>query len=389
MRLRSTSGQAAVEYIALVALVALVFVFVGGFVLNGRAIAAATVAQIRRGLCIVEGHDCPEVHPPCAVSSRSSADDWHVDIAIVRLGAGRSAIVERMSDGRVLVTLADHVDVGATGGFGADLKIGDRIAIGGELRAAALASLGRGATYEVPDERTADELVQALRGKKTDPDHWRRLEALLPRVSAPVSRYVGASVAGSASLGVVTAGLAAGGRLDRVSGNRTVYLKGSASFDAERSGVSGGASGEAQLAITFDRHGKPTDLMALGAGELHASTDLPDLLQPIAGHLPSGAGRSWDLEAHLDLTQPGRAEAVLGSLTDPSRLVRMILADGSAQVRGYAISEDELELSGHVKVGLAIGGDISRTASSRRLVAAMDHTPEGFWVPRYDCLEAA
>src|SRR5215207_11047367 len=102
MRPRSTSGQAAVEYIAVVAVVAIVFVAVGGFVLNGRAIAAATVAQIRRGLCIVEGHDCPEPHPACAVSSRSSADDWHVDIAFVRLGAGRSAIVERMSDGRVL-----------------------------------------------------------------------------------------------------------------------------------------------------------------------------------------------------------------------------------------------------------------------------------------------
>ena len=389
MRPRSTSGQAAVEYIAVVALVAIVFVVVGSFVLNGRAIAAATVAQIRRGLCIVEGHDCPEVHPPCAVSSRSSADDWHVDIAFVRLGAGRSAIVERMSDGRVLVTLADHIDLGATGGFGADLKIGDRIAIGGELRAAALATLGHGTTYEVADERTADELIRTMRREKTDPDYWRGLEALLPRVSPPVSRYVDASVAASASLGVLSGGLAAGGRIDRVSGNRTVYLKASASFDAERKGVSGGSSGEAQLAVTLDRHGKPIDLMALGAGELHASTDLPDLLQPIAGHLPSGVGRTWDIEAHLDLTQPGRAEAVLSSLTDPSRLVRMVLDDGSVQVRGYATSEDAQVVSGHIKVGLAIGGDISHTTSSRRLIAAMDHTREGFWVPRYDCLASS
>jgi hypothetical protein len=389
MRPRSASGQAAVEYIAVVALVAIVFVVVGSFVLNGRAIAAATAAQIRRGLCIVEGHDCPEPHPPCSVSSRSSADDWHVDIAFVRLGAGRSAIVERMSDGRLLVTLADHVDLGATAGFGADLKIGDRIAIGGELRAAALASLGHGTTYEVADERTADELIRTLRREKTDPDFWRGLQALLPRVSPPVSRYVDASLAGSASLGALSGEVAAGGRIDRVSGSRTIYLKGSASFDAEGRGVSGGSSGGAQLAITFDRHGKPVDLMALGAGELHASTDLPDLLQPIAGHLPTGVGHSWDIEAHLDLTQPGRAEAVLGSLKDPSRLVRMVLEDGSVQVRGYATSEDDQAIAGHVKVGLAIGGDVSHATSSRRLIAAMDHTHEGFWVPRYDCLEAA
>jgi hypothetical protein len=271
MRPRCTSGQAAVEYLAVVALVAVVLAVAGAFVLDGRAIAAATVAQIRRGLCIVEGHDCVVARPPCAVSSRSSADDWHVDIALVRIGAGRSAIVERMSDGRVLVTLADHVDVGATGGFGAELKVGDRIAIGGELRAAALASLGRGATYEVRDERTADELLRTLRGSKTDPDHWRRLEALLPRVSL-VSRYLDASIAGSVGIGALTPSLAAGGRVDRISGNRTVYFKGSVSFDAGRAGVSGGGSGDAQLAVTFDRHGKPIDLMALGAGRLPSTS---------------------------------------------------------------------------------------------------------------------
>jgi len=65
MRPRCTSGQAAVEYIAIVALVAIVFAIAGSFVLNGRAIAAATVAQLRRGLCIVEGHDCADPHEPC------------------------------------------------------------------------------------------------------------------------------------------------------------------------------------------------------------------------------------------------------------------------------------------------------------------------------------
>ena len=37
------------------------------------------------------------------------------------------------------------------------------------------------------------------------------------------------------------------------------------------------------------------------------------------------------------------------------------------------------------------GGDrrTSHQESSRRLLSAMEHTPEGFWVPRYDCLAAA
>jgi hypothetical protein len=385
MRPRSTSGQAAVEYIAVVALVAIVFVFVGGFVLNGRAIAAATVAQIRRGLCIVEGNDCADPHEPCSVSSRGSADELHVDVAFVRLGDGRSAIVEHMSDGRVLVTLAEHTDLGATGGFGADLKLGDKIAIGGEVRAAALASLGHGTTYRVPDDRSADELIRTLRGDWNDPHFWQALKALPP----PVARYRELSVTGSANLGPLTGEVAGGGREDLVTGRRTFYLKGSASLDLESGHVSGGGSADAKVAVTLDRHGRPVDLMLLGTGELHASSDLPELLAPIAGHLPSGAGRNWEVEAHLDLTQPGRADAVLGSLKHPSQLVRMVLDEGTVQANTYGVRNDGLELGGHVKVGVAVGGDVSHTTSSRHLISAMEHTPDGFWVPRYDCLEAA
>jgi hypothetical protein len=188
MRLRSTSGQASVEYVAVVAIVAIVFAVAGSFTLQGRAIAAATVGQLKRGLCIVEGHDCPEEHPPCQVSSASMSDDWQVDIAFVRLGAGRSAIVEHKSDGQILVTLADHMDLGATGGFGANLKIGDKIAFGGEVRAAALASLGHGTTYRVADDRTAGELIRTMRRERTDPRFWQGLQALGSRVSGPVTR---------------------------------------------------------------------------------------------------------------------------------------------------------------------------------------------------------
>jgi hypothetical protein len=386
MRTRGTSGQSSVEYIAIVAIVALVFAIAGGFTLQGRAIAAATVGQLKRGLCIVEGHDCKEEHPPCPVASRSGTEDIHVDIAFVHVGSGKSAIVERNSDGRVFVTVANHHDLGLTTGIGVGLKIRDKLAIGGEVRAEALASLGTGKTYEVASEGKADALLAALR---------RGEERGLP---APVSKYVDASLGGHASgtlKGVdLSGGAAIGGRLDTVTGKRTIYLQATGSFDRERTGpagpsASGGGSGDVRLALTLDRHNKPIDLMAIGAGELHASADLPPLLSPVAGHLPTGLGRSWEVEAHLDLSQPGRTSAVLADLSHPSRLLDMVLNDGSVQARGYATNDDTDEISGHIKAGAVIGGGISRTQSSRRLIAAMEHTPEGFWVPRYDCLAAA
>jgi hypothetical protein len=70
-------------------------------------------------------------------------------------------------------------------------------------------------------------------------------------------------------------------------------------------------------------------------------------------------------------------------------LAHLVLTESNIQVRGYATDNDSDEISGQVKAGLVIGAGRIKSISSKRLIAAMEHTPEGFWVPRYDCLEAA
>jgi hypothetical protein len=392
MRLRSTAGQAGVEYIAVVALVAIVFVVAGAFVLNGRAIAAATVAQIRRGLCIVEGHDCADPHEPCSVSSHGSGDDMNLDVAVVRLGGASFALIDRRSDGKVAVTVTDHLDAGVSVGLGGSLKIGGKVAVGGELRAAALASLGHGSTYEVANDRQAGALLRLLKRPNVDPNfytpavraYWRRVQAALPRIPAPTSHY--RQLEGKLSLSgeVFAADAAAGMRDDRVSGRRTYYLKGSVALD----GDGAAASGSGQVAVTVDRHGRPVDMAVMGAGELNASADLPLALQPVAGHLTAGRGRTWELEGHLDLTQPGRP--TVGSLlSDPASLVRLMMSDGFVQMRSYGTGKSSVGLGVSAKVGIGFGGGFTHTTSSQRLLTAMDHMREGFWVPRYDCLNAA
>jgi len=391
MRLRSTSGQAGVEYIAIVALVAIVFVVAGASVLNGRAIAAATVAQIRRGLCIVEGHDCADPHEPCSVSSRGSGDDMNLDVVMVRLGGGSFALIDRRSDGKVAVTVTDHLDAGVSVGLGGGLKIGGKIAVGGELRAAALASLGHGSTYEVANDRQAEALLRLLKRPNVDPNfytpavraYWRRVQAALPRIPTPTSHYRQLEGKLSLSGDVLSADAVAGMRDDAVSGKRTYYLKGSVAFDGDGASASGGG----QVAVTVDHHGRPVDMAVMGAGELNASADLPVALQSVAGHLTAGRGRTWELEGHLDLTQPGRPN--VGSLlSDPASLLRLMMSDGFVQMRSYGTGKNSLGLEAHAKVGIGFGGGFTHSTSSQRLLTAMDHTPEGFWVPRYDCLEA-
>ena len=393
MHLRGTSGQAGVEYIAIVALVAIVFAIGSGFVLNGRAIAAATVAQMRRGLCIVQGHDCADPHQPCSISSHGAGNDLNVDVAVVRLSGGRSALVDRRSDGKVAVTVTDHLDGGLSVGVGGRLKIGDRPAIGGELRAAALASLGHGTTYEVANERQAAALLRLVNRPKVDPNfytpavraYWRRVEAVLPRIPAPTSQYRQFEGKLSLSGAVLTADGTAGMRDDRVTGQRTYYLKASVSLDA--GDVAHGAGG-AQVAVTVDDRGRPVDLALMGSGELTSSRDLPVALQPVAGHLTAGRGRTWELEGHLDLTQPGRP-SVSFLLSDPKRLMRLVMDDGFVQMRSYGVSDSSVGADGRVKAGIGLGAGFTHMNSSQHLVNALDHTREGFWVPRYDCLTAA
>jgi hypothetical protein len=397
MRPRSTSGQSTVEYVAVVALVAIVFAIAGGFTLQGRAIAAATVGQLNRGMCIVLGHDCPPVHPPCTVSSHKRGTDLSADVFVVRLGGGSSAIIERRSDGKVAVTIADHLDVGATGGFGASLKVGDKLAMGGEVRAALVASLGHGTTYEVNNELQAEALIRRLRRPNVDPNFLtpaekasrRRVDAVLPRIPTPTTRYRELTLTGSGTLGPLSGKLFAGGREDIASGKRTYYLKAGVSLEGTRGIVSGGAGGEGQIAITVDRHGHPVDLMLLGALEAKASVDVPAKMQEVAGDLRLGAGARLQVEGHLDLTQPGRMSAVLASIADPAGIVDMVYDEGTVQATTYAAHDTNLSLEGHVKGGFGIGGSFSHTSESSRLLAAMEHTPEGFWVPRYDCLAAA
>jgi hypothetical protein len=397
MRTRGTSGQSSVEYIAIVTIVALVFAIAGGFTLQGRAIAAATVGQLKRGLCIVEGHDCPEPHPPCTVSSRKRGTDLSADVFVVRLGGGRSAIIERKSDGKVAVTLADHLDAGGTGGFGASLKVGDKLAMGGEVRAALVASLGHGATYQVDNERQAEALIRRLRRPNVDPNFLtpaekasrRRVDTVLPKIPEPVSRYRELTLTGSGTLGPLSGKLFAGGREDVASGKRTYYLKGGVSLDGKRGVIAGGGAADGQIAITFDRDGDPVDLMLLGAIQAKASFDAPARLQPVAGDLRLGAGARLQVEGHLDLTQPGRMSAILAAISDPARIADMVYDDGTVQATTYAAHNANLGVEGHLREGLSIGGSFSHTSESTRLLSAMEHTPEGFWVPRYDCLAAA
>src|SRR3954453_1410843 len=156
-------GQAAVEYVALVALVALVLgAAAAGVVATG--LGERVVAAMRRALCVATGGSCG--HGPCVVAMRRETSSGELDVGFTRLGSEETLLREERSDGTVALTGIRTRVGGPQAGFGAAARLGvggSDIAVGAEVRLALLARSGSGATYVASGRRAADELERRLR----------------------------------------------------------------------------------------------------------------------------------------------------------------------------------------------------------------------------------
>src|SRR4051794_10623523 len=107
--MRSARGQASIEYLGVVALLAIVFALLVAPALAGQDLAGVVLAQVRRALCVVSDGDCEEDRRPCAVDADQTRESQHVSIGFLRYGQNRLTMREDRSDGTVAVTvLKDH-----------------------------------------------------------------------------------------------------------------------------------------------------------------------------------------------------------------------------------------------------------------------------------------
>jgi hypothetical protein len=414
----SDRGQGTVEYLAVVLLVAVVL---GG----GATAAAATGAgadvatavphQVLRAICIVTRGDCDRDRAPCDVGSRTASSTWSATIAVVRLGHGRVLVVERRSDHKVVVTLTTTPSGGLQTIEGADARIERgrrRLSLGGAVTASAVAGLGHGRTWILPNDAAAQAFVAALeRGDDVrTPDQEVRQGDLDLGVSA--SRGAGDTVAGNATLTATIRG-SGGVRTDHVTGEKTYFLEGGADAVLElsarlrslRATASGQAAGAARLALTVDRSGRWVDLALMASGELSASARLPRSAGPIADALnvPTAGGRRWAAEAHLDLNDPGnlaaakalvaRLSAVPPALGDvraaAAEMARRIDDHAIVDLRTYALDRTANGFDVRVGDGVGVGGGHETSTENTRLIAASTRGLDGQWRRRVDCLKEA
>src|ERR687898_2076137 len=106
-RLRPDAGQAAAEYVALLAVAATVL---AGVAVAAPAVGEGVVATIRTGLCLVGGDICRPADAaaaglaPCLTGEGWQRQDTTLDIAVVRLGGRGEWQLAVQSDGGATVT---------------------------------------------------------------------------------------------------------------------------------------------------------------------------------------------------------------------------------------------------------------------------------------------
>src|SRR3954447_26015332 len=183
--MRDCRGQASVEYLAVVGLLALVMGALAVPAFAGQDVAGTLVAQMRRALCVVSSGDCEGDRRPCAVDTNETAESRHVNLAIVRYGGDRVIMREDRSDGTVAVTVLKDHRLGLEAGLGADGHAFG-YGFGVSMRGALLARLGSGSTVVFPDALSADRGM-ALLGHGRRPPGTKRVRLTRGGVGAELA----------------------------------------------------------------------------------------------------------------------------------------------------------------------------------------------------------
>ncbi|MEA2194568.1 MAG: hypothetical protein QOG42_1002 [Solirubrobacteraceae bacterium] len=396
--MRSTSGQATIDYVALGVVVAVVFGLALGLATEGAAgIVNAVVGQIRHALCVVSGGPCADPRSkPCTVASTRDHRHFAVNLFVVRLDDDRSVLREQLSDRTVRLTVVGGGAAGLEGGVGATARVsvkGRPIGATDELRAGAQLTLGSGRVYVARDAREADAFMRAIRDGRS------------PAPAREV--FYDGGVRGLAAAGVGSAwieGLAQntiGARRDRRTGEVTVALNAGGSgwgaVTAALGGPTAAADRTTTLGLTLDRHRRATELSLSAAGTIAAGASLPATwTRALGGEATVGAmaGRRWELGARLNLLDPvvratwarfRRHPASPGAIR---ALVSAIRERAYLDLRTYRTDSVANGIAGGLAAGGRIGGEYDHTVDRARLLAASSRPPAGLWERRLDCVPA-
>lgn len=395
-RLIQDRGQASLEWLAVVALVASLLALGAGLA-QADAVGRRVTREMARALCLVRDGDCRRDQEPCVLASEGTSSHVEGSIRIFRLGEDHYGVIERRSDGTYAVTVGGKNAAGLSGlrrAKGSARVAGIDVSAGGTITASILAGDSGARTWIAGSDAEAEALL-ASSGYTRSPDLTSDGFSWLSRAGA--SARVTALLHADAGSAAVSFGKRSGSVTDHRTGRRTIYVSADAGASAEALVLgSAGAEGAGEIyAVETSSDGRPLALTITTAGLLTRSGDLPAVVQPVAGRLaPTGAGR-YEVTAALDLTEPAAFAAASGLFDAIARKVgrarpsavlrRLVEASGTVEARILA-ADDATTFS------LDLPGGSFKAAverHERRLLAATSRGLDGQWIVREDCLRQA
>src|SRR5829696_2798606 len=373
-RLRSCTGQAAAEYVAVLAVVA---VALGGAAVAAPRIGERVVAAVRTGLCIVGGDICRAADAaaaglaPCLTSERYRRQDTTLDIAVVRLGGRGEWQLALQSDGGATVTRLADGRAGATAGIGVTFS-----PLGVDAGASGALTFGyrSGTTWRFPDARTARAFLAAaerdgdVQASRPPSVSWHALTGDAGAEAAVAVRELakaGLRIGAGAALGVRTEGA-----------RRTLALE----------AASAGPS------VFADLQGFPS--APAGGGTVAEISWLDGALDELVLRTArAGGDRVEEYSARLALDDPASRAAAATFLVpggEPGADLPALLArDGVLDRAVYAVDERRRGLSVAGRIGVALGFEHQRITGERRLVEATTIVRGGPPQRRVDCLRGS
>lgn len=401
--MRCSRGQATVDYVALIAVLAVLLTAALGFSTGAApGIVNAVAGQLRHALCVVGGGMCRDLAPrPCAVASTRDMHHFAVSLVVVRVDRDRYVLREEMSDGTVRLTVARSGALGVEAAVGGRATVrvrGRDVGLTDEARVGAQGVRASGRVFVARDEREAAAFMRAI-GDGADPPAQAREVFFEGGVRGLATLGAGNPVAG-ASLRALS-GAVVGGRRDLRTDDVTLGVSAGGSGWGAVTIALGGPVATAEravtLAVTLDRRRRATELALTASGTLAAGAALPPSLSRVLGGRASalsvdGRGRRFEFDARLDLRDPlvvaawrsfredrggGRAIRALGeAVRDRARL----------DLRTYRTSSTSSGVSAGIGQVVQAAGEYEHTIEEARLLSASARPPGGLWEKRLDCL---
>ncbi|MDQ8044665.1 MAG: hypothetical protein AAGC46_13430 [Solirubrobacteraceae bacterium] len=415
---RGEDGQASIEHLGVMAVVAIALVAAGG----GVAVAAPSVLNrvttgIQQALCTVTGEACVTLaREPCPTLRTAKTTDQGLTIASMQLGHDQVLSIERRSDGTYAISLVEGAQRGVEGEEGADLGRGTAAVEG-----TASVGLRAGRTYTASTPAEARALVARLRDQKSvavrsviaGVADLAGLERADPQVSSYVLAGTGAVSAlgkfGLGELAAVGGKLSASGELGvkiaaherqitayaRLDGAATVFFDALQNLSLPIEHTSGGRTAKGH-AVAGNPIGvqRRADAVAGGSIALRYGPG-PTLLEvEVVGSVGTGS-RQREIHARLDPSDPAVSSALAAWRRSPtstdslSALGRAAAGSAAVDVRTFATTDTHDAHEHHASIGLdgiTFGGRYGSRTKVSELLEERSRPVGGLWEQRLDCV---